>query len=435
MSRSTLRNRPSSRQDSHERPADEASEIRHSDINTPNQAGRVVRIVTGSTDRRNRAVSSGPSSGRSNLDRSAVDKSAAETEYDQSEVPETVARNPPPIGTGSTSRYPSTVTRHRLDENGNLQSSMRMKRVGKLPGSFLSGPARRGRQRQSEEVEEGHAEGEAPAIPGQEPEGQPAEEQQAASSFYRESLREDFNSGSPISASAATRVSHRRQPSNAEFKIHSARSSPGERPTAAPEEPKPVDIMDGEFPMPNIRIPSGLDQENQAPLGFKRNKPAADHGLEKPHNRGLSVDQPVAKTASPERKPLAIRDQNTPHRPAPPPPPKMSVLEAATSKTGAATTTQAKQRRNILKVNGKCYTRLDCLGRGGSAKVYRVTAENGNMFAIKRVALENADENQIKGYRGEIDLLSKLTGVDRVINLFDYEMNDEKRVLTLVSDP
>lgn len=109
----------------------------------------------------------------------------------------------------------------------------------------------------------------------------------------------------------------------------------------------------------------------------------------------------------------------------------MSILDAATSNAGASTATQ-KQRRNVLRVNGKCYTRLDCLGRGGSAKVYRVTAENGKMCALKRVALENADEATIKGYRGEIDLLGKLAGVERVINLFDHEMNSEKQVLTLV---
>lgn len=136
--------------------------------------------------------------------------------------------------------------------------------------------------------------------------------------------------------------------------------------------------------------------------------------------------------ASPERKPLANMARNTPLRPAPPPPPKMSVLEAATKTAGAATTAQVKQRRNILRVNGKCYTRLDCLGRGGSAKVYRVTAENGKMFALKRVMLDNADEATIRGYRGEIDLLGKLKGVDRVVDLFDYEMNSEKQVLTLV---
>jgi serine/threonine-protein kinase TTK/MPS1 len=110
----------------------------------------------------------------------------------------------------------------------------------------------------------------------------------------------------------------------------------------------------------------------------------------------------------------------------------MSVLEAATATAGAATTTQAKQRRNILRVNGVAYTRLDCLGRGGSGKVYRVAAENGKMFALKRVSLENADDSTIKGYLGEIDLLKKLGEVERVIKLFDCEMNTEKQVLTLV---
>jgi serine/threonine-protein kinase TTK/MPS1 len=109
----------------------------------------------------------------------------------------------------------------------------------------------------------------------------------------------------------------------------------------------------------------------------------------------------------------------------------MSVLDTVTSTAGAATTAQ-KARRNVIKMNGKVYTRLDCLGRGGSAKVYRVTAENGNMFALKRVSLENADEVTIRGFRGEIDLLGKLSGVDRVIKLYDSEMNEEKKMLTLV---
>jgi len=110
----------------------------------------------------------------------------------------------------------------------------------------------------------------------------------------------------------------------------------------------------------------------------------------------------------------------------------MSVVDVATSSAGAVTT-QVKQRRNVIRVNGKCYTRLDVLGRGGSAKVYRVTAENGRMWALKRVSLEHADELTIKGFKSEIDLLTKLANVERVINLLDYEMNDEKKVLTLVS--
>lgn len=86
-----------------------------------------------------------------------------------------------------------------------------------------------------------------------------------------------------------------------------------------------------------------------------------------------------------------------------------------------------------MKVNGKYYTRLDSLGRGGSGKVYRVAADNGKMFALKRVSTENADPSTIIGYKGEIELLKKLGGVERVIQLFDYEMNDEKKALSLVS--
>ena len=156
--------------------------------------------------------------------------------------------------------------------------------------------------------------------------------------------------------------------------------------------------------------------------------------MEKIPARPLQAEIPPAKSiSSPERKPLAAIAKNTPSQAVPPPPPKMSVLETATSNAGAAATTQAKQRRNVLRVNGKVYTRLDCIGRGGSAKVYRVSAENGHMFALKRVSLENTDEIVLRGYRGEIDLLTKLNGVERVINLFDHELNSEKKVLYLVS--
>ena len=64
--------------------------------------------------------------------------------------------------------------------------------------------------------------------------------------------------------------------------------------------------------------------------------------------------------------------------------------------------------------------------------LFRSAAENGKMFALKRVSLENADDSTIKGYLGEIDLLKKLGEVERVIKLFDCEMNTEKQVLTLV---
>ncbi|KAF4450184.1 TTK kinase [Fusarium albosuccineum] len=444
MSRSTQRARPRSRPGSRDMSSDEKHDSQkhdsQQDLNTPAQGGRVVRINAGSPGNRSRGGSTGPSSGRS-MERSVLDKSSVDMENDQPEEPATVARNPPPFHHGSVSRYPSTTTRTRPEDNANLQSSMRIKRVGK--GSFLSGPARRGRRRQSEEEGEGNVDGDA-VVSSQEPDSQPADDGLAAP-YYGDGIR-DFNSGSPVSASAA-RALHRRNASNMDLRMGSARTSPREpsprepTPEAAPApepEPKPEQNDEEEIhyklPAPRPELPSGRDQENDVPASYKRTKPSIDVLLDKMPKRPMSADPAPMRTVSPERKPLSSMARNTPLRQAPPPPPKMSVLEAATATAGAATTTQAKQRRNILRVNGVAYTRLDCLGRGGSGKVYRVAAENGKMFALKRVSLENADDTTIKGYLGEIDLLKKLGEVERVIKLFDCEMNTEKQVLTLLME-
>ena len=89
-----------------------------------------------------------------------------------------------------------------------------------------------------------------------------------------------------------------------------------------------------------------------------------------------------------------------------------------------------------VHVNGKSYRRLDAIGKGGSSKVYKVMAENFKIFAMKKVTFTEQDgEAAIRGYKGEIDLLRKLAGEERVIRLFDYELNDEKGVLTMVSTP
>lgn len=130
--------------------------------------------------------------------------------------------------------------------------------------------------------------------------------------------------------------------------------------------------------------------------------------------------------------PLGQRSTNTPMRPAPPPPPpKMSLVETATAAAGAATTKQ-KKRRGHMTVNGKVYTQLDKLGKGGSGQVYRVMAENGRLMALKRVKLEGLDEQAIMGFKGEIDLLQKVRNERRVVNLYDYQVDDEKQCLSMV---
>jgi serine/threonine-protein kinase TTK/MPS1 len=59
-------------------------------------------------------------------------------------------------------------------------------------------------------------------------------------------------------------------------------------------------------------------------------------------------------------------------------------------------------------------------------------AENSTFYALKKVNLEDADEGAVQGFKGEINLLEKLKGEERVIRLYDYEMNDEKGILSVV---
>ena len=113
----------------------------------------------------------------------------------------------------------------------------------------------------------------------------------------------------------------------------------------------------------------------------------------------------------------------------------MSMLETATATAGAASVAHTKKKpRAVITVNGKQFTRMECIGRGGSGRVYRVMAENFKIFAIKCVSLEDLDELTIRGFKGEIELLRRLDNVDRVVRLYDFEINEEKKVLRVLMD-
>ncbi|KAF1821169.1 kinase-like protein [Dissoconium aciculare CBS 342.82] len=188
-------------------------------------------------------------------------------------------------------------------------------------------------------------------------------------------------------------------------------------------------------------IDSADDQENLPPPTFKRNKDQEFRYLGKPSLMAFSDDDKprpriVDETPVPvpeQRRPLGNVSGNTPHRPAPAPPPKMSVLDAATTTAGASTTKSRKKRQHMV-VNGKIYTQMGKLGKGGSSEVYCVMAENYKTFALKRVKLTDCDESAVRGYKGEIDLLKKLTEVERVVRLFDWEINEEKQELLVLMD-
>lgn len=407
------------------------------DLSTPAHAPRTVRIPI--TNSGSQGLSGG-SSGR--LQR--TNSGSRNEEISSQEYPSTAVRSQLANSQGSVSRYgSSTIGRLRYGEDIGLQSSMRLKKV---TGSFMRGPARRGRRRlddedQSpvEEQEDGlHSAGASQGPNSQESQAPGSQEQdhdvsqEPATRPSLHSSHRDFGSGSPINSrnimDSALRSKSPPPPTLSSSKQTAAPSF------VAPATANPVQPV---FKLPALRpeLPSAHDQENEAPPTFKRNKQAPlihMDKLEKVPVRPESMDLSVMQTGSPERRPLAPRNHNTPRRPAPPPP-KMSILDTATSTAGAATTSHASSKRNKLKVNGKHFTRLDCIGRGGSSRVYRVMAENSKFFALKRVNLEDADESAVRGFKGEIDLLKKLENVERVIRLYDFDLNEDKGTLSVVS--
>ncbi|MCJ1246413.1 Dual-specificity kinase, spindle pole body (SPB) duplication and spindle checkpoint function [Trapelia coarctata] len=402
------------------------------DLNTPAPRSRRAQTnvdTNGSVGVDNSAEKEVPGNGEGNMNQ---DSAAKEELVD---VQDSVAQM------GSV-----TINRSK-PEDVNAQGSLRIKRVGKVTGRYLSGPARRGIIRRHSDEEQSplqemvgsSGDQRSPLESNAEKESKPLDSQQLPEPSTHETrtdgeqdqrLHVQFAAKPAVVSSTETDAMEpskdvdQAKPSTASVSSVSKGSSS--------KRLQPV------FKMPPLpALPSRHDQENEPPPTFKRNKPNGLDLLEKSrkisimHDEKMLADTPA--TASPSRKPLAPRSHNTPLRPAPPPP-KMTVLDTVTATVGAASAAQSKKKRNYISVNGKLFTRMDCIGRGGSAKVYRVMAENYKVFALKRVSLEDVDDMAIRGYKGEIELLRKLENEDRVIRLFDYEINDARQTLSILME-
>ncbi|KAL4810239.1 kinase-like domain-containing protein [Aspergillus unguis] len=334
----------------------------------------------------------------------------------------------PAIGT-------SSVLRSRNPEDIGMQSSLRVKRVGRLTGTFLNGPARRGvLRRQSEENQ-------SPSYLSDSKDGEGAD---SAEYNYKNSARASSPKVSWADPEPPQRSSDYRfvpsgdgpfSGSSSPKSYASHKYTPG---SSSDASSKPSSSKEPIFKVPPPpTLPSARDQENEPPPTFKRAKPQGFNFLDKPEKLAVvygdeKKEQELPAGTSP-RKILSTRNNNTPHRPAPPPP-KMSVLETATATGGAATASQSRKKRSQVSINHKPFTRLDCIGRGGSSRVYRVMAENYKIFALKRVNLEDVDPTTLAGYKGEIDLLKRLENIDRVVRLFDWELNSDKHTLSVLME-
>ncbi len=89
---------------------------------------------------------------------------------------------------------------------------------------------------------------------------------------------------------------------------------------------------------------------------------------------------------------------------------------------------------NMIRVNSVPYAKLGVIGRGGSCKVYRALSTNCNVIAIKKVKLDGMDKKAIDGYSNEIALLKRLRGNPAIIQMFDSQVDLERKSILLIME-
>jgi serine/threonine-protein kinase TTK/MPS1 len=119
---------------------------------------------------------------------------------------------------------------------------------------------------------------------------------------------------------------------------------------------------------------------------------------------------------------------NAPHFSAP------STPIAGLTPVGGAATTSTTPRSNgkqfkfdqkteVVVINGKSYQKLNKIGSGGSANVFKVIGRDCKILALKEVDLSSADQETIDSYENEIKLLQNLQGNPYIIKLKGWNIN------------
>ncbi|XP_072355912.1 LOW QUALITY PROTEIN: dual specificity protein kinase Ttk [Scyliorhinus torazame] len=76
-------------------------------------------------------------------------------------------------------------------------------------------------------------------------------------------------------------------------------------------------------------------------------------------------------------------------------------------------------------VKERAYSIIKLLGTGGSSKVFQVLDQKKQLYAVKQVNLQDADDLAVAGYKDEIEYLKRLQQhSDKIIRLFDHEITE-----------
>ncbi len=116
------------------------------------------------------------------------------------------------------------------------------------------------------------------------------------------------------------------------------------------------------------------------------------------------------------------------------PPPEARCAETAAKPKQPEATTMKRRGLGRILLNNVPYTIISRIGKGGSGRVYGVTTpDNDRILALKTVSLRDLDPGTMKEIKGEVEHLTRLTHANRIIHLVDWELNEAKQILYLVS--
>uniref|UniRef100_A0A131Z0M7 Serine/threonine-protein kinase TTK/MPS1 n=1 Tax=Rhipicephalus appendiculatus TaxID=34631 RepID=A0A131Z0M7_RHIAP len=87
-----------------------------------------------------------------------------------------------------------------------------------------------------------------------------------------------------------------------------------------------------------------------------------------------------------------------------------------------------------IEINEKRYHMLSLIGRGGSSKVFMMFDHQKELRAVKLVNLADVPPSVMQAYMQEVAILKELRSCDRVVCLFDCELNKKDNVLALVME-
>jgi serine/threonine-protein kinase TTK/MPS1 len=180
-----------------------------------------------------------------------------------------------------------------------------------------------------------------------------------------------------------------------------------------------------------IEAPTAAKVRQQQQSGVSLGEIPEDLGATVPLSRPVVVQQPA----------IAPQQQRNVEMPPPPPviarqPPPPAAAPAPAAPAVPATSTSNSRRviedEESVTVRTIRYTKLECVGRGGSSKVYKVMAPNKKIFALKRIRLNGCDAEAASGFLDEITLLAKLRGKSNIIQLIDSEVHKAQNLIYMV---